>query len=181
MSSSPRFELGEWWFARSRHKRELLALSSIAIGAARFGRCRRTTMNKTHTKTTITTFSLPFLATFAACADPVDTASTEQALVTPAAPYRHDTPYSIVPDLGVRGMVSEPAPTATDASSIHEATFSNGRDSNTPGATTASTWYPQAAGDAFAQFESAPAFTTDLAGAVAAANPELAQLTDLSG
>jgi hypothetical protein len=110
----------------------------------------------------------------------VDTASTRQALVVAAAPYRNNSPYSIVPDLGVRGSIPSAAATATDAWSIHEATFSNGRDSNAPGATTASAWYPLAAGVDWPQYESAPAFTGDLGAAVAAASPTLGRLTDLS-
>jgi hypothetical protein len=120
------------------------------------------------------------LALTAACSDAVDTAATPQALVAAAAPYRNNSPSSIVPDLGVRGSVPSAPATATDAWSIHEATFSNGRDSNSPGATSAATWYPLAAGVDFAQFESAPAFTGDLAAAVGAAGPALGRLTDLS-
>jgi len=116
----------------------------------------------------------------AACTDQVDTASAEQALVVPAAPYRNNSPYSIVPDLGVRGSVPSASATATDPWSIHDATFSNGRDANTPGAATATAWYPIAAGVDWTQFESSPAFTGDLAAAVAAAGPTLDRLTDLS-
>lgn len=112
--------------------------------------------------------------------DAVDTASTHQALVVPTAPYRNNSPWSIVPDLGVRGSVPSPDPLATDAWSIHEATFSNGRDSNSPGTASRTDWYPLAAGVDWSQFESSPAFTGDLAAAVAAADPTLGRLTDLT-
>lgn len=113
--------------------------------------------------------------------DEVDTASTEQPLVVAAAPYRNNSPWSIVPDLGVRGSAPSADPLATDAWSIHEATFSNGRDANAPGAASPADWYPRAAGLDWAQFESAPAFIGDLDAAIAAAAPVLGELTDLTG
>lgn len=117
----------------------------------------------------------------AACQPTLETETARQALVVAAAPYRNDSPWSIVPDLGVRGGTPSAADTATDAWSIHDATFSNGRDSNAPGAASATAWYPLAAGVDWAAFESSPAFTTDLTAAVTAAGPNLGHLTDLTG
>ncbi|HSR99523.1 MAG TPA: hypothetical protein VLM79_20865 [Kofleriaceae bacterium] len=133
--------------------------------------------------------SLALLGLVAACQtdleprsgdDTPDTASIAAPLVVATAPYRNNSPWSIVPDLGVRGSAPSADPLATDAWSIHEATFSNGRDSNAPGAATAAIWYPLAGGVDWAQFESAPAFAGDLGAAVGAASSSLGHLTDLS-
>jgi len=121
------------------------------------------------------------LAAQASCADPPSpepAASAGQPLIVRATPYRHDTDLPVIHDLGVRGFMVEPPATQLDASVIHEATFSNGRDSITPGATSAAAWYPQACGLDFPETESAPAFQPDLAAAIATAGPTLDQLSD---
>src|SRR5437868_13298560 len=96
--------------------------------------------------------TLALLGGVSACQTQLGT--VDQAVVATTAPYRHDSTVSIVPDLGVRGIVPSADELATDPWSIHEATFSNGRDSNSPGATSLAAWSPLAAGDDFAQFES---------------------------
>lgn len=107
-----------------------------------------------------------FLALFAAggCAAIEESEST-QDIVSVAAPYRYDSPYSIVPDLGVSGTATSAAPTATDAASIHEATFSNGVQSKAAVAGDATSWHTLATGGpggSWAQFESAPGFAGEL-------------------
>ncbi|MBV8757102.1 MAG: hypothetical protein JO257_07505, partial [Deltaproteobacteria bacterium] len=106
----------------------------------------------------------------------LEESESTQEIVSAAAPYRYDSPYSIVPDLGVSGTATSASPTATDAASIHEPTFSNGVQSKAAGVTDAASWHTLAAGGpggSWAQFESAPAFTSELATAEADANANI--------
>lgn len=99
-----------------------------------------------------------------------------QDIVSAAAPYRSDSPYSIVPDLGVSGTATSAAPLATDPYSIHEPTFGNGVTSKAPGTTDNPTWHSMAAGGpggSWAQFESSPGYVSELAAAEADANANM--------
>ena len=122
------------------------------------------------------TASLVLLAA-GGCTALEESESTE-AIVSASTPYRYDSPYSIVPDLGVSGIATSASPLATDSASIHEPTFGNGVQSKAAPSTDPTAWHTLASGGpggSWAQFESAPAFTSELATAESDAD---ANMTD---
>jgi len=119
------------------------------------------------------------------CTTLEESQSTDEIVVA-AAPYRNDSPYSYLPDLGTSGFGAAGAPTATDASSIHEPTFSNGVTSKAAPLADRTAWHTIAAGGpggSWTQFESAPTFASDLGAAESDADAVMAaddsQLADI--
>ena len=126
-------------------------------------------------------FLLITAALLAACAPDLAESFTDEEIVSPSSPYRHDVPWSVIPDLGTNGFALASWDTTTDSSATHEGTFATGRTTGRSGTTDASAWDPIARGADWADFESSPSFPAHLDEVKATASSTLGKLTDLGG